>query len=77
MADDELIATAEALVKKLAAGPVSIKGIKKAIDTSYGMSFDAATDYSLRLQYQMSQTADHAEAVTAFMEKRKPVFNWK
>ena len=75
--DDQLLDTAEALVKRLAAGPVSIKGIKKAIDTSFGMSFDAATDHSLRLQYQMSQTADHAEAVTAFMEKRKPTFNWR
>ncbi|HCO58557.1 MAG TPA: hypothetical protein DIT58_00060 [Porticoccaceae bacterium] len=71
---EELLPTAEALAKRLAAGPKSISAIKKAINESYDMSFEAACDHTLRLQYQMVHTQDHAEAVAAFLEKRKPKF---
>lgn len=73
----ELIETANALAKRLAAGPKSITAIKKAINESYDMSFEAACDHTLRLQYQMVHTKDHEEAVTAFLEKRKPSFQGK
>jgi len=75
---EELIPTAEALAIRLAAGPKStLAAIKKAINTSYDMSFEAACDHTVRLQFQMTHTHDHAESVTAFIEKRKPRFRGK
>lgn len=73
--DQLLIAHAEQLAARLATGPCAIGAIKKAINVSYGMNLDAAADHTLRLQYQMVHTEDHKEAVTAWLEKRKPVFS--
>lgn len=74
---NELIETANALAKRLAAGPKSISAIKKAINESFEMSFEAACEHTMRLQYQMAHTSDHEEAVTAFLNKRKPNFQGK
>lgn len=73
----ELIETANALAKRLAAGPKSITAIKRAINEAREMSFEAACEHTMRLQYQMAHTKDHEEAVTAFLDKRKPDFQGK
>ncbi|MEW6615030.1 MAG: enoyl-CoA hydratase/isomerase family protein [Thermodesulfobacteriota bacterium] len=73
----ELIPAAEELAKKLANGPVAIGTIKKAINESLKMTLESSLDYISRLQYQLCHTEDHKEAVTSWLEKRKPVFKGK
>lgn len=74
VAPGKLVETAEAFAHRLANGPKAVAEIKKAINAAYDMSIDGAIDHTLRLQYQLTQTADHREAVDAFVNKRKPVF---
>jgi enoyl-CoA hydratase/carnithine racemase len=74
---DKLISSAEELARKLADGPKAIGIIKKGLNVSLGMTFDTCMDYITRLQYQLVHTEDHKEAVSAWLEKRKPVFKGK
>ena len=71
---DKLISSAEELAQRLANGPKAIGLIKKGINASLGMTFDASLDYITQLMYQAVHTEDHKEAVSAWLEKRKPVF---
>jgi len=71
---DELMPTAMKMAKKFAKGPKCIGWIKKQLNESMKTDFETALDYAIRLQYQAVHTSDHKEAVSAFMEKRKPVF---
>ncbi|MFH1624694.1 MAG: enoyl-CoA hydratase/isomerase family protein [Pseudomonadota bacterium] len=73
----QLISSAEELAKRLANGPKAIGTIKKALDESLRMTLESSLDYISRLQYQLFHTQDHKEAVTAWIEKRKPVFKGK
>lgn len=72
-----LIPSAEELAKRLANGPVATGTIKRAINESLKMSLESSLDYVARLQYQLCHTEDHKEAVTSWIEKRKPVFKGK
>ena len=74
---DELLPEAEKLAKKLANGPVAIGSIKKAINESLKMTIESSIDYISRLQYELSNTEDHKEAITSWLEKRTPVFQGK
>ncbi|MDY7033866.1 MAG: enoyl-CoA hydratase/isomerase family protein [Thermodesulfobacteriota bacterium] len=74
---DQLIPEAEKMAKKLANGPVAIGTIKKAINESLKMTLESSIDYISSLQYQLCHTEDHKEAVTSWLEKRKPVFKGK
>ena len=74
---DQLMPTALELANKFANGPRCIGMMKKQLNESMGMSFEAALDYAIRLQYQCIHSADHKEAVNAFLEKRKPLFKGK
>jgi len=71
---NELISSAEKLASRLANGPVAIGSIKTALNESLRMSLESSLDYIARLQYQLFHTEDHKEAVTSWLEKRKPVF---
>ena len=71
---DELISEAEKLAGKLARGPVAIGTIKRALNESLKMTLESSVDYISRLQYQLCHTEDHKEAVTAWLDKRKPTF---
>ena len=71
---NELVSTAEKLASRLANGPVAIGAIKTALNESLRMSLESSLDYISRLQYQLFHTEDHKEAVTSWLEKRKPVF---
>lgn len=71
---EQLIPYAEEMARKLARGPVATGTIKKAINESLKMTLSSSLDYISRLQYQLSHTEDHEEAVTAWLEKRKAVF---
>ena len=66
---------AEALVEKLAGGPTHAYGlIKKAIHAAPGSSLDAQLELERELQREAGRSDDYREGVSAFLEKRKPVF---
>ncbi len=78
-APDELQAAAKKLAKKFANGPlVSYKNIKKQV---YAATFTAYERYLNEVenptQHECSNTADFCEGCSAFMEKRKAVWQGK
>ncbi|HEY7234068.1 MAG TPA: enoyl-CoA hydratase-related protein [Gemmatimonadaceae bacterium] len=48
--------------------------MKRAFNRSLGVDLDAQLDYEEELQREAGHTADYAEGVRAFLEKRKPKF---
>jgi enoyl-CoA hydratase len=74
--DTELDARVDALVARLLKQPpFALRGTKKAINhTLKGLAL-STFEYGVSLETQSQLTRDHAEAVAAFVEKRKPVFN--
>jgi 2-(1,2-epoxy-1,2-dihydrophenyl)acetyl-CoA isomerase len=73
--DDALMETARAIATKLAKGPTKGYGmIKQAIHAAAENGFDAQLDLERDLQRAAGRTEDYREGVTAFLDKRKPVF---
>ena len=73
--DAELASEAEALGRKLAAGPTFGLGlIKQAIQASAGNTLDQQLDLERDLQRQAGHSADFAEGVVAFLDKRPAEF---
>jgi 2-(1,2-epoxy-1,2-dihydrophenyl)acetyl-CoA isomerase len=73
--DAALAAAAAELCAALAEGPtVALALIKRAFDLTWGNDIESQLELERELQRQASRTADYAEGVRAFMEKRKPVF---
>ena len=54
--------------------PVAVAAVKRNLFAAETESFAVTLDQEAYNQARCSQTADHAEAVAAFKEKRKPVF---
>jgi len=71
---NELMPESEKLALKLAKSPASVRIIKRAINEFAAMPFEATESATIGYQFEATRTDDHAEAVTAFLEKRKPVF---
>jgi 2-(1,2-epoxy-1,2-dihydrophenyl)acetyl-CoA isomerase len=70
-----LLETAFATAAYLATQPTRGLGlIKRAFNRSLGVDLDAQLDLEESLQREAGQTADYAEGVRAFLEKRKPKF---
>jgi len=70
-----LMQEARAIAVSLAAGPTRGLGLtKQAIQAAAGNDFSAQLDLERDLQREAGLTADHAEGVVAFLEKRKPQF---
>jgi len=73
--DDHLHKEATALAQRLAAGPTQALGMTKlAIQDAAGQSLDAQLDLERDLQRRAGRSADYAEGVAAFLQKRKTEF---
>ena len=67
--------TAQSIATKLASQPTRGLGlIKRAFNRSLGIDLNAQLDYEETLQREAGRTADYAEGVRAFLEKRAPRF---
>jgi enoyl-CoA hydratase/carnithine racemase len=78
VADDALQDEAFALARSLAEGPtLALRYMKDNLDEALSFDFATARDQEAERLVRLSATADHREAVQAFIEKRKPVFRGK
>src|SRR6202795_3754569 len=73
--DDKLQSEAFALAKSMAEGPtVALRYMKDNLDEAILFDFATARDHEAERLVRLTTTADHKEAVQAFIDKRKPVF---
>jgi enoyl-CoA hydratase/carnithine racemase len=73
--DAELMPTARAMAERIAGNPAkAVRMTKRLMMQSQGMTLAAILEMSAAMQALCHTTEDHKEAVTAFLEKRKPVF---
>lgn len=73
--DADLMAEAVALATSLAAGPTLGLGLtKRLIQAAAATTLDEQLDLERDCQRTAGRSADYAEGVTAFLEKRKPEF---
>jgi 2-(1,2-epoxy-1,2-dihydrophenyl)acetyl-CoA isomerase len=72
---DDLMRVAFAAAGRLATQPTRGLGLtKRGFNRSLGIDLDAQLDYEETLQREAGRTADYAEGVAAFLEKRTPSF---
>ena len=72
---DQLLHTARALAAKIAANPGAVMRMtKRLLREGQQAGLDALLELSAGYQAIAHKTADHREAVSAFIEKRKPRF---
>ncbi|MDQ2803429.1 MAG: 2-(1,2-epoxy-1,2-dihydrophenyl)acetyl-CoA isomerase PaaG [Pseudomonadota bacterium] len=73
--DAELMAEAEALTARLAAAPTeALSLMKRLFAASAANTIEAQLDLEAEAQAAAGRTADYAEGIRAFLDKRKPVF---
>ncbi len=73
--DEALLAEAKALAARLAAGPtVSYGLIRQAVQAGWGSDYETALQTEEEAQRISGNSQDCLEAVTAFLQKRAPVF---
>jgi 2-(1,2-epoxy-1,2-dihydrophenyl)acetyl-CoA isomerase len=72
---EEVLVEAQALAARLATGPTAAyRAVKTVLATAATDSLEETLALEARLQTRLGQTADHREAVEAFLEKRAPHF---
>ena len=73
--DESLLETTMIMARKIAAQPrITLGYTKKNLEAACTEDFQTVADLEAFHQARCSQTEDHKEAVQAFKEKRKPVF---
>jgi 2-(1,2-epoxy-1,2-dihydrophenyl)acetyl-CoA isomerase len=73
--DAELAPTVDALAQQFAAAPTrGLARIKQAIYEGWGRTLDAQLDIERDYQRELGYSADYAEGVAAFTQKRPPQF---
>jgi enoyl-CoA hydratase/carnithine racemase len=76
--DDRLQEEAFALAKAMAEGPtLALRYMKDNLDEALLFDFATARDHEAERLVRLAMTADHREAVQAFIDKRKAVFGGK
>jgi 2-(1,2-epoxy-1,2-dihydrophenyl)acetyl-CoA isomerase len=74
--DAEFAEKAEALVQRLADGPtLSYAGSKRELNHWLYERMDAHLELEASIQHELETSADFAEGITAFLEKRRPKFS--
>ncbi|MGY1617836.1 enoyl-CoA hydratase-related protein [Geodermatophilus sp. SYSU D00691] len=72
---DRVLAEAQALAARLAAGPTAAyRAVKTVLATAPTAALEVTLALEARLQTELGQTDDHREAVEAFLEKRPARF---
>ena len=75
VADERLEQEAHALARRIASGPrQAIRVMKENIRRAYEQGLEECMDREAELIIDSMQSADHQEAVRAFVEKREPRF---
>jgi len=73
--DEKLQEEAFALAKSMAEGPsLALRYMKDNLDEALQFDYATARDHEAMRIVRLQSTADHKEAVQAFIDKRKPVF---
>ena len=73
--DAELQQAAFALARSMAEGPtLALRYMKDNLDEALLFDFATARDHEAERLVRLTTTADHREAVQAFIDKRKAVF---
>lgn len=72
---EQLLATAHELAERIAANPPhAVRMTKRLMREAMHTRLDTTLEMSAAFQSLSHQTADHREAVSAFLEKRTPLF---
>lgn len=75
---EELNNEVTAITEKIAAsGPLSIKGSKEAIDRGLALPLEEALKLELSIYDKVANSEDAEDGLSAFLEKRRPVFRGK
>ena len=75
VAPDDVLPEAQKLAARIAANPPgALRMAKRLIREGQNVRFDTLLEMAAAFQAACHHTRDHEEAVSAFFEKRKPVF---